>query len=514
MDDKKGKVIILGAGPGDPGLITVRGKQAVESAEVLVYDYLANPLLLDSAPSGAERIYVGKKGAKHTMEQENINKLLADKAMEGKLVVRLKGGDPYIFGRGSEEAAHLREQGVDFEVIPGLPAALGASAYSGIPLTDRRHTSTLTFVTGHEDPTKPESSIDWAHLASNKGTIVFYMGVKNLPNIASNLIENGKPADTPVGIVEWATMPHQRVVRGTLSDIADIAAENKIHPPALIIVGGVNTLADKLDWFQRRPLFGKKIIVTRSRKQASMLSAGLRDLGADAPEMPTIDTVPPDDWSAVDSAIDKIENFDWIVFTSVNGVESFLNRIFESGGDVRRLSKSKIAAIGPATNKKLRDFGLNADLQPPKFVAESIVETLEGAGEIKGKNILLPRADIARKALPELLAEKGAAITDVSVYQTVPGDFDVESLKTMIESGSVDAVTFTSSSTANNFVDRLGEDFIMNNRDKFMAVSIGPITSEALESRGLKPAAEADEYTIPGLIGKLSELLVKKDTGK
>jgi len=511
MVDKKGKVLIVGAGPGDPGLISVKGMESIRRAEVLVYDYLANPLLLEAAPEAAELIYVGKKGASHTMEQEDINRLLGDKAEEGRLVVRLKGGDPYIFGRGSEEAAHLRERGIDFEVIPGIPAALGAAAYAGIPLTDRRHTSTLAFVTGHEDPTKEESSIEWAHLARGVGTLVFYMGVKNLPNIVSKLIENGRPPETPAGLVEWATMPRQRVVRGTLSDIVEKAAKEKIHPPALIIVGGVNLLADSLDWFERRPLYGKKVVVTRSRKQASRLSAGLRDLGADVVEMPAIDTVPPDDWAPVDEAIEKIASFDWLIFTSVNGVEYFMTRLLEKNCDARKLAALKIAAIGPATNEKLLEFGLKADIQPEKYVAESIVDSLAAAGEIKGKNILLARADIARKSLPKLLSESGASVTEVVVYKTIPGDFDADALKALLEAGSVDAVTFTSSSTVNNFVDRLGNDFIMKMKDKFSAVSIGPITSETLRARGLEPAAEAEEFTIPGLVDKLLHLLEKRN---
>jgi len=512
-DNKTGKVIIAGAGPGDPGMLTLRAKKAIESADVLIYDYLANPEFLGYAPAAAEKIYVGKKGGDHTMKQPDINRLLVEKAREGHVVVRLKGGDPLIFGRGSEEAEHLRENGVPFEIVPGIPAAIGSAATAGIPLTDRRHTSTLAFVTGHEDPTKPGSSIKWEHLAKSAGTIVFYMGVKNLPDIAAKLVEYGRPAETPVGIIRWGTTPKQLVVRGTLENIARVAEENKISPPSLIVVGGVNELYEKLDWFHRRPLFGKTVVVTRSRKQASVLLSRLRELGADAIEMSTIDIRPPESWDETDRTIKNLESYGWIVFTSVNGVEHFMDRLQEQGGDARRLAGIKVAAIGPATAKALVTRGIIPDFQPREYVAESIARGLLEIESVKDVRFLMPRADIAREALPKILQENGAQVDTLPVYRTVPGDFDSDALKKRIEEGGIDAVTFTSSSTARNFVERLGKDFILENRDRFAAISIGPITSATLRELGIEPAVEASEYTIPGLTEKLVEYLDAEEPG-
>lgn len=510
MSQNKGKVTLVGAGPGDPDLITIKGRSAIAKADVIVYDYLANPALLAFAPDGCELIYVGKKGGDHTMKQQDINRLLVEKGLQGHRVVRLKGGDCYIFGRGSEEAEELVRAGIEIEVIPGIPAAIGASATAGIPLTDRRCTSTLSFVTGHEDPTKPESALHWDQLAKGIGTIVFYMGVKNLEAISAKLIENGRARDTMVSIVEWATTSNQRIVQGTLEDIAEKAIEAGIKPPSLIIVGEVGRFSETLNWFDRQQLAGRRIVVTRSRKQASRLVEILRELGADTVEMPTIDIAPPDDWKPLDDAIHHIEDYDWIVFTSVNGVDFFMKRMFELDFDARVLHTAKFVTIGPATTEKLEQYGLKTDFQPENFVAESIIEGMKELDTIKGWRFLMPRADIARKNLAEELLKEGAQVNEVAVYRTVPGGFDVESLKARIEAGEIDAITFTSSSTANYFVDRAGESFIMNNRDRFAAVSIGPITSKALRARGIEPAVEADEYTIPGLVDAIVKLL-KKD---
>ncbi len=507
---KKGKVILVGAGPGDPGLITVRGLEAIKAAEVLVYDYLANPELLGEARKDAEKIYVGKKGADHVLEQDGINELLYSKAAEGRLVARLKGGDPYIFGRGSEEMSYLTERGIEVEVVPGIPAAIGASAYAGIPLTDRRFTSTLAFVTGHEDPTKEGSSIDWERLAKSAGTIVFYMGVKNLPEIARRLTENGLPGETPVSVVEWATMPKQRVVTGTLADIAEVVKREGIRPPALTIVGGVNTLRGELAWFEKRPLFGRTIIVTRSRTQASALAGRLRELGAATVEMPTIAIEPPDGWSELDAAAGRIKEYDWVIFTSVNGVEYFMERLWAAGLDARALAGVKAASMGPATTEKLLEYGIVADYQPDKYVAEAIFEGLSKLDPPAGKKYLLPRADIAREALPQLLRGAGAEVDEVTAYKTVPGDFDAEAARERIASGGVDAVTFTSSSTARFFVERLGADFTAGNVSKFAAISIGPITSDTMRSLGIEPAAESATHTIPGL----TETIVDYFSGK
>jgi uroporphyrinogen III methyltransferase / synthase len=510
---EKGKVILVGAGPGDPGLITVRGLEAIAAADVLIYDYLANPELLAAARRDAEKIYVGKKGAAHTLEQDKINQLLFSKASEGGLVVRLKGGDPYVFGRGAEEMSFLVERGIEVEVVPGIPAAIGASAYAGIPLTDRRYTSTLAFVTGHEDPAKPESSVDWAHVANGMGTIVFYMGIKNLPEITRKLIENGLPETTAVSVVEWATMPNQRVITGTLATISGAVEKAGVKPPALTIVGGVNELRGNLNWFEKRPLFGKTIVVTRSRMQASALVKRLRELGAATIEMPTIEFAPPADTDELDSAVRRVAEYDWVIFTSVNGVDFFMARLRAAGGDARALAGVKIASIGPATTLHLLSSGINPDYQPEKYVAEYIFDGLKKMGAVEEKKFLLPRADIAREALPRLLREAGAAVDEVAAYRTIPGSFDPNALRKRIEDGGIDAVTFTSSSTAQYFFERIGGEFIINNKEKFAGISIGPVTSGTMRELGLPPAAESGVHTIPGLVDTILDYFGRKGSG-
>jgi len=501
-----GKVILVGAGPGDPELITLRGKRAIESADVIVYDHLASRALLDHAPD-AEKICVGKRAAQHTMKQDEINLLLAEKAEQGLTVVRLKGGDPYVFGRGSEEAEFLAGRGVPVEVVPGIPAAVGAAASAGVPLTDRRHSSSVAFVTGHEDPGKCGSSVDWAHLARGAGTVVIYMGVRNLAEIAGKLIEHGRAADTPVSVIERATTPKQRTVRGTLADIGERAKAENIQPPAVAIIGEVNRLGGALDWFERRPLFGRTVVVTRARAQAGELAAGLRELGAGAIEVPAIAIRPLESWDELDAAVRNIAERDWIVFTSVNGVEFFMRRLSQAGGDARSFAGVRIAAIGPATAEALAAHGLRADVQPSSYVAEALAEAMKARGDLTGKRILLARSDIARDALPKALRAVGAVVDDVAAYRTVPAEGDTAEIKKLIEQGDIDAITFTSSSAAEFFADRVGRDFISENAVRITAVSIGPVTSAALRAQGVEPAAEAAEHTIPGLIAALVGLL-------
>jgi len=478
----------------------VRGVEVIRRADVIVHDYLANPLLLDLAPGRAEKIYAGKRGSSHTLEQDDLNRLLLERAQEGKTVVRLKGGDPFVFGRGSEEKAFLEEHGVEVEVVPGVPAAVGASAYSGIPLTDRRRASSVTFVTGHEDPSKPESAISWEHLAKTGGTLVFYMGVGNLPGIAEKLVFHGLPRETPVTIVERATTPSQRTVSGTLSTISDAAGKAKIRPPALIIAGDVNNLRKSPSWFEERPLFGKTFVVTRSRPQASVLLEKLRDRGADALEMPAISILPPEDFGPVDAAVSVLHEYDWVIFTSANGVDSFMQRVFAAGLDARGFAGVKIAAIGPATSERLAWFGISADYQPAKYLAEAIFEGLSVKEDLRGLKFLLPRADIARKALTGLLLRAGAEVDEVAVYRTVRGDFDEDLLRRRIRDGDIDGVTFTSSSTARFFAEKLGSDFVKKHGAKITGLSIGPFTSETMRSLGIEPAAEARTHTIDGLV--------------
>lgn len=509
MSGKMGKVILVGAGPGDPGLLTVRGLDALKSAEVLIYDYLASAEVVAECDA-PEKIYVGKTGAAHTLEQEEINELIVAKAKEGKLVVRLKGGDPYIFGRGSEEAEFCRANGVDVQVLPGIPAALGAAAYAGVPLTDRRFTSAVMLITGHEDPTKETSSIDWESLARSKATLVFYMGVKNLPSIASKLLEHGLPGDMPVAIIERATTPKQRTVTATLETAAAVALEKDVRAPALTIVGKVASLAGELGWFQSQPLFGRTIAVTRTRAQSSGLVKQLRALGAEVIETPTIAIEPPDSWGALDGAISSIADFDWVIFTSANAVDSFMERLEAAGRDARDLAGIKFAAIGPATGERLKALGIRPDFMPKKFVAESVAEGMLAEFEIVGKRILLPRSAIARRELPLLLERAGTQVLEVEAYKTALPDTDVSTLKKLIEEGKIDFVTFTSSSTARHFVELLGADFVAANRSRFKAASIGPITTDTLKEFGLEPAIEAGEYTIPGLV----EAILSHEAGR
>jgi uroporphyrinogen III methyltransferase/synthase len=495
----KGKVILVGAGPGDVGLITVRGLAAIAEAEVLIYDYLANVEFLNSAPPAAEKIYVGKKGGCHTLKQEQIQELLLEKARSGKKVVRLKGGDPYIFGRGSEEAEFLIGHDVEVEVIPGIPAAIGTAAFTGIPLTDRRHNTTVTFITGHEDPTKEKSTVAWESFAQGNGTLVFYMGIKNLAFNMQKLVEYGRPADTPVSIVEWGTTPQQRVVTGTVGTIAEIAKKEKVKPPALTIVGTVNNFYDTLAWFEKKPLFGKTLVVTRSRTQASKLIKPLQDQGARVIEMPTIKIIPPESWDGLDKSIQQLKSYGWIIFTSVNAVDAFFERLQAAGKDARSLSGISCAAVGPATAKQVRETGIIPDLVPTEYTAKKIFEELESQQSLKGTGILMPRSALAKPDLAELLVKAGARVDDVVGYQTVPSDFDAALVKEQIQAGQVSGITFTSSSTARFFTDRVGADFVKEATPKITAFSIGPETSKTIQECGMTVAAEAADHTIAGL---------------
>jgi uroporphyrinogen III methyltransferase/synthase len=494
-----GMVFLVGAGPGDPGLITVKGLNCIARADVIVYDYLASPALLAHANPDAEMIYVGKKGGDHTLPQEGINALIVEKALQGNTVARLKGGDPFIFGRGGEEAEVLIAAGVPFEVVPGVTAAIGASAYAGIPLTHRDYTSDVAFVTGHEDPTKAESSIDWRALATGIGTLVFFMGVKNLPTIAANLVAGGRPADTPVAVIRWGTTPRQRTVTGTLSTIVDETRKAGIKAPAIIIVGGVVNLRKTMRWFENRPLMGRRIVVTRAREQASDLVRELTEYGAECIQCPTIQVVPPPDWTDLDRSIAAMDQYDWIVFTSVNGVDFFFRRLFDKGLDVRALGHIKTAAIGPATAERLRTRGLKSDIIPQSYRAESVVEAF-AAVPVKGCRILLPRAKEARSVLPVELTRMGASVDEVTAYETRHVDDGATELIARLEAGTIDMVTFTSSSTVKNFCRLLPPDRVRQLMADVTVASIGPITSQTARDLGLSVTLEASTYTIDGLI--------------
>jgi uroporphyrinogen III methyltransferase/synthase len=499
-DNKKGIVYLVGAGPGDPGLLTIKAKACLEEADVVIYDYLANDAFLEHADEKAELIYVGKKGGSHTMRQEDINRLIVDKAQRGLTVVRLKGGDPFIFGRGGEEAEELVKAGVPFEVVPGVTSAIAVPAYAGIPLTHRDYTSTVAFITGHEDPTKEASSIAWDKLATGVGTLVFLMGVGKLPQIAKSLMANGRTADTPVALIHRGTVPGQKTVVGTLQDIAERAQKEGLKPPAIIVVGEIVKLREKLNWFEKKPLFGKRIVVTRARQQASEFLAHLTELGAACVEFPTIQVVPPKSWNALDRAIMRLERYQWLLFTSVNGVRYFFNRVKDLGFDVRELKGARIGAIGPKTAQAIQKKGFSPDLVPNEYRAEAVVEAFK-QWDVKGARILLPRASEAREILPLELTKMGASVDEVPAYQTVTPEHDKGVIKGMLEEGEIEMVTFTSSSTVTNFVGMFrGERQHLKEWMAHVAVAcIGPITARTAEKEGLSVSLIPKEYTIDAL---------------
>ncbi|MEJ2229887.1 MAG: uroporphyrinogen-III C-methyltransferase, partial [Nitrospirales bacterium] len=453
---KNGRVFLVGAGPGDAKLLTLRGKECLEQADVVLYDHLANPDLLKFAPSHAERIYVGRKGRGAYRDQAEIHALLITKAREGKRVVRLKGGDPFVFGRGGEEAEVVADAGIPFEVVPGVTAAVAVPAYAGIPVTHRTLASTAAFVTGHEDPEKPSSAMEWPRLASAEGTLVFLMGMKNLPQIVGRLLTEGKPATTPVALIRWGTYARQRTVVGTLSDIVAKASQAEMSPPTVIVVGEVVRLRDRLNWYESRPLFGKGILVTRPREQAPALSNLLIAQGAEPVECPTLEIHPPDSWTPVDEAIHALSTYDWVIFTSVNGVQSFMGRLWFHHKDVRSLAGLRVCCIGPRTQEEAARWGVAADLVPKDFQAEGILEAMGGLG-VEGQRILIPRAKVAREILPDQLEAMGATVRVVQAYQAVPPDEEIGPIRDRLRNREIHYLTFTSSSTVRNFC-RLFDD--------------------------------------------------------
>jgi uroporphyrinogen III methyltransferase/synthase len=476
-------VVLVGAGPGDPGLVTVRGLEYIRRADVILYDNLAAPALLSQARPDCEKIYVGKKRTEHSLTQEQINALLIGHARAGRRVVRLKGGDPYLFGRGGEEAEALAAAGVPFEVVPGVSAAMGAAAFAGIPLTHREHTSAVTFVTGHE-----VEKIDWTRVGASE-TIVVFMGLVSFGEIARRLIGGGRPASTPAAAIRWATRPDQRVVCGTLGDLAEKIARANLKPPTLMIVGDVVRLREKLNWFERLPLFGKSIVITRAREQAGSLTTRLSELGAQAVEVPTIEIEPPADWRPFDTALMRLESFDWLIFTSANGVRFFAQRLDASPRDLRCL-RARICAIGPATASALAALHLKVDLMPEEYVAESVVAAFEKI-PLEGARILLPRAAAARDLIPKELEKRGARVTVVEAYRTVPPR-DVQ----WPEHLHPDWIVFTSPSTVENFCALFGAGRAQGAR----VASIGPITSAAARRLGIPVTVEAARHTISGLL--------------
>ncbi len=501
-----GKVYIIGAGPGDPGLITVKGAQAIGRAGVIIYDHLVSEELLGYARKDARLIYAGKKGGDHTLPQEEINRLLVKEAQQGQIVARLKGGDPFIFGRGGEEAEVLAAAGITFEVVPGVTAAVAVPAYAGIPLTHRGLTSTLAFVTGHEDPTKEKSDIDWQALAGI-GTLVFFMGVKNLARITAALIAHGKEPQTPAALIRWGTTADQETVTGKLADIAAQAASRGFTPPSLLVVGPVVGLREILRWFDNRPLFGKGVVITRPEAQAESFAALLREEGARAIHFPTIRIDPPASWAELDAALDRLAAYAWIIFTSANGVRFFMARLRERGGDLRDLQGIRLAVIGPATAGMLAEMGLRVDLVPEEYISEGVVQAFAGQ-DVRGKKILLPRAAEARDVIPAGLAQMGAQVDVITVYRTVPSGRRAEELLPLLAAGRVDVITFTSPSTVTSFLAIMGPEFTLPPAVKIAA--IGPVTAAAVKKAGLAVDIRQETYTIPGLVAGMRDFFTRR----
>jgi uroporphyrinogen III methyltransferase/synthase len=494
-----GVVHLVGAGPGDPGLLTARALELIAAADVILYDRLIPATALDGARDGAQLIYVGKEGRGPQMPQEQIDRLLVEHGRAGKRVVRLKGGDPFVFGRGGEEALVLREAGIPFEIVPGVTSGVAAPAYAGIPVTHRERASAVALITGHENPDKPESAIDWPALAAFPGTLVFYMGVKHLPRIAEQLIAGGRAPDQPAAVIERGTLPGQRTVVATLETIAERAAEAEIHPPSITLVGDVVALRDEgVRWFEQRPLYGKTVAVTRAREQASGLATRLRELGAEVVETPVIRVVPLDarlDPFKFASPPDEEAAWDLVCFTSPNGVRLFFERLADARRDARALHGVVTAAIGPATARALRAHGVIADVLPDRAVAESLVEALDGW---LPERVLIARAKVARDVLPDALRARGAEVDVLELYETVAEPLSAEQLDAV---RAADYVTFTSASTVRNLLSALGGDATTLAGARL--ASIGPVTSDALRSDGLEPALEADPHDIDGLLAAL-----------
>ena len=489
-------VYLVGAGPGDPGLMTKRSLELIEQADAILYDRLIPPGALDGARADAVLHYVGKQPGSGAMEQEEINSLLVQLGAEGHRVVRLKGGDPFVFGRGGEEAQALADAGVEFEVVPGVTAGVAAPAYAGIPVTHRDDASAVAFVTGHEDPAKAESALDWDALARFPGTLVMYMGVKNLPEIARSLIAAGRPGDEPVAVVERGTQPRQRSVEATLADVAERVAEAGIRPPAITLVGPVARLRSQLAWIERRPLFGRTVVVTRARAQASGLARRLEELGAAVVEAPAI-RIAPRPADELEAALASIDEYALVCLTSPNGAALLMDALAHSGRDARALAGATVAAIGPGTAAELRRHGIGADVVPERSVAEALVEAL-GDVEVEGRRVLVARASEARDVLPDALAERGAEVTVLPLYDTVAAPLSDDALKAAADA---DYVTFTSSSTVRFFMAGIDGRFPASAR----VVSIGPVTSATARDAGLEVHVEAAQHDVDGVVAALLE---------
>ncbi len=507
MEKKKtGTVYLIGAGPGNPKLITIRGRECINRADIIVYDYLANPRLFSEANPEADKVYVGKRGSDHSVEQDEINELLVQAAKDGKTVARLKGGDAFIFGRGGEEAAYLAKNNIPFEIVPGVSSAYAAPAFAGIPVTYRDLASDVAFITGRERYVSGKPGIAWEMLAKSAGTLVFLMGVKNLPNLVKELQDNGKAETTPVAVIRWGTLADQTTITGTLGNIVEKVREKDLHPPAVIVVGEVVKLRETLAWFEKKPLFGSRIIVTRAAGQAGALTELLEEAGAEVIELPTIKIMPLNDYSLFDSAVSEMSAlkdapvFDWTIFTSVNTVRFLIQRIKHLGFDVRILAKTKIAAVGSATAAELESQNISPDLIPNDFRAEGLISAFEKEG-IADKKILIPRALKARSVLPDHLAKLGARVTIAPIYQNVPANPPVDRIIKRFKENAIHVITFSSGSTVRNFVALMsandcGPELI--NTAKI--ATIGPVTAADAKKSGLVVDIMPKDSTIPALV--------------
>ncbi|MFA5099788.1 MAG: uroporphyrinogen-III C-methyltransferase [Candidatus Omnitrophota bacterium] len=495
MRHKKGMVYLVGAGPGDPELITVKAVRLLKTAQAVVYDRLANPRILQSIPKDAQLYYAGKASNRHTLTQDKINMLLVRLAKNGKRVVRLKGGDPFVFGRGGEEILSLVEHNIPFEVVPGITSAVAVPSYAGIPVTHRGLTSGFAVFTGQEDPEKPGSSIAWDKISTGIGTLVFLMGVENLSSIVRTLLKYGRPEKTPCCLIQWGTLPHQKTVAGTLATIIDEVRRRDITPPAILVVGEVVSMRKKLNWFEKQPLFNKRILVTLPAEDNSRLSEALAGYGADCAALPLISICPLDDYKQLDNAIRQIEDFHWLIFTSRNGVRFFKERLDALKMDIRCLQGVKVASIGPKTKEAVEALGLRNDVQPKTYTQEGLSAALKKAG-VRGANILIVRAQEARDVLPDGLAALGAHVKVIAAYKA---QLRKEKVKPVDYLNGFDMVTFTSSSCVQGFFKAFSRKQIFSKKNKFKVASIGPITSQTCRKYGLKVGIEAKEFTLDGL---------------
>ena len=502
-----GKVYLVGAGPGDPGLLTIKAQKCLEKADIVIYDYLANEQLLEYVNPEAECVYVGKKAGRHTMKQHEINKFLVESARKYTCVVRLKGGDPFLFGRGGEEALELLKNNICFEVVPGVSAGLAVPAYAGIPVTHRELASSVAFITGHEaQKARNSASVDWKRIADSCDTLVIYMGVKNLPNIAHDLISAGLSENTPVAMIREGTYNTQQTVTGTLHTIARHAQEHNMTPPAIIVVGNVVTLHEQLAWFENRPLFGKTVVITRNKTSEAKFSALLQHQGANIFHFPTIDIAEILPNKKLETALSNLNQYDWLLFTSGNAVRIFFERLFEQGNDMRSLHTIKIAVNGKPSAEKLREYYLKADFIPDLFTSEELVAGMLSKFSLAGTKILFPGSTLSNPSIAETLKNSGASVDVIPVYETKVATVDqniVEDLKSRVRDRKIDWISFTSSSTVENFVEIVGSDFLAEQKQNIPVASIGPVTTQSLEKHEFQPLVTAGEHTFAGLVDSL-----------